>query len=307
MNNPIEHFLFTLRCLFIPKDKQGVHLSYKKRKARNQILSYYKENPSDDAGINAALSYLRTYGFINAYPYKFREKYCSSDIKIELDEDGDLFYTYPNGKRLYIRKMPIHVARRLMSSLLCEQDMESPHRYLSDFLQVEVGDVLLDIGCAEAFFALQFIEKLKHVYLFECDEEWIHSLQKTFAPWAEKVTIVRKYVSGIDSDTQTRLDTFFADKSDKPTFMKMDIEGAEVEVLESLGSMWKLPHLKLAVCTYHRQNDYADVVKKLKEHDFQVQRSDNYMLTSINGFVPPFFRVGVVRAKNMVKAHCASE
>lgn len=89
--------------------------------------------------------------------------------------------------------------------------------------------------------SLEIVDKAKHVYLFEAEESWIGDLEKTFAPWKEKVTIVRKYVSDIDDDNNVRLDSFFNKSILKPTFIKIDVEGAEMNVLNGCASLFT-PH-----------------------------------------------------------------
>lgn len=299
MKEILEHLYISLRCIVKPKDNQGINLHYKNRHLRNKIIEYYKNNPTNDESINNALYYLKEYGFSTPYPYKYRESYNCKDFKINVEDkqSDNMFYLYPDKKRLYLRHRPIHRTQRLLQSLFCEQDKDSSHRYLNNFLQVENGDVMVDVGCAEAFLSLQNIEKLKHLYLFECDEEWIEALKKTFKPWEEKVTIVNKYVSEKDSDNEIRLDTYFKDIKEKPTFIKMDIEGAETKALNGLGNLWETDNLKLAVCTYHLHDDYNKVTSILKDKQFKTQKSDNYILASVDEMAPPYFRVGLVRAK----------
>ena len=74
------------------------------------------------------------------------------------------------------------------------------------------GETLLDIGAAEAVFTLDTIDYIDRAYLFECDEAWIEALEATFAPWNDKIMIVRKYVSDVDDDNNITLDTFFQDE-----------------------------------------------------------------------------------------------
>lgn len=58
-------------------------------------------------------------------------------------------------------------------------------------IQASVANsIVADIGTAEGIFALNIIHSVKKVYLFECDPEWIIPLEKTFAPWINKIEIV---------------------------------------------------------------------------------------------------------------------
>lgn len=95
--------------------------------------------------------------------------------------------------------------------LLIEQDKRSAHRYVDSYEELK-GKTLLDIGAAEAIFTLDTIEYIDHAYLFECDESWIEALEATFAPYKEKITIVRKYVSDVNDEDNITLDTFFRDE-----------------------------------------------------------------------------------------------
>lgn len=67
-----------------------------------------------------------------------------------------------------------------------------PHNYQSAEHRVEKGDVLLDIGCSEAIFTLDNLEKVSEAYVFEADEEWKEPLSHTFP--VDKVHVVTKFV-----------------------------------------------------------------------------------------------------------------
>ncbi|MBK6977601.1 MAG: FkbM family methyltransferase [Cytophagaceae bacterium] len=91
-----------------------------------------------------------------------------------------------------------------------------------------------------------------------------YRFEATFAPYKDKVTIVEKYVSDHDDEKCIKLDTYFK-TSDKVTFIKADVEGAEGEVLKGAEKLIQnQTNLKVAVCTYHRQADAADLFDLLK-------------------------------------------
>lgn len=111
-----------------------------------------------------------------------------------------------------------------------EQDIKNSHHYLQENRIPENGDVIADIGAAEGIFALDVIDRCEKVYLFEMSESWITPLEKTFEAYKDKIEIVKKYVSNANDDICITMDDFFKDK--KITYIKADIEGAEISMLE---------------------------------------------------------------------------
>ena len=57
---------------------------------------------------------------------------------------------------------------------------------------VDKETIVADIGCAEANFSLDVIDKVKHIYLLETNNVWSEPLKATFGTYKEKVTIVNK-------------------------------------------------------------------------------------------------------------------
>ena len=177
---------------------------------------------------------------------------------------------------------------------------KSPHCYQDKDFKVEEGDILLDVGCAEAIFALDNIEKVSKAYLFECAPEWRKPLKLTFAPYKDKVVIVNKLVS----DKTTRKSTTLADIV-KPEmgkgahfFVKMDIEGWERTVINGNGDFFKSAKVKLSCCVYHRQDDATVIEKMLKDMGYKTRFSEGWMLPTMNGIHYPYFRHGVIYAQN---------
>jgi FkbM family methyltransferase len=67
----------------------------------------------------------------------------------------------------------------------------------------------------------------------------------------------------------TSLDSYFAKKPDEvlPTYIKMDIEGAEKEALKGSADVILRKHPKLAVCAYHKPEDVYVLPKLIHEID----------------------------------------
>lgn len=73
-------------------------------------------------------------------------------------------------------------AVRTYRSLEEEQDLHSPHYYFFDGLTLSENSVVADIGVAEGNFGLKIVDRVKELYLFECDAGWIEALEATLSP-----------------------------------------------------------------------------------------------------------------------------
>jgi hypothetical protein len=192
---------------------------------------------------------------VTFYPFAASLKYKRLNAKICYG-GGVLPYIEHGNKKLYL---PKNLSEREMEFiyryLLTEQDIDSPHRYVNSYAELE-GKIVLDIGAAEGIFALDAIEYAEKVYLFECDDQWIEALQATFEPWKEKVEIVRKYVGDTDTEECVTLDSFMEGKEQDNLHLKMDIEGAEQSALQGAKKLLTNgKRISFSVCTYHRDED----------------------------------------------------
>ena len=213
------------------------------------------------------------------YPYVWKKEYDEQHYEVNVDNTNGLPYVYHNGKKLYFKRDMLASAEAVYRGLLIEQDKRSAHRYVDSYEELK-GKTLLDIGAAEAIFTLDTIECIDHAYLFECDESWIEALEATFAPYKEKITIVRKYVSDVDDEDNITLDTFFRDegKSIDNLFLKMDIEGYERKALE--GAVHILEHGRQvggSVCIYHLHDDKKVIESELKKFNLKINIQPGYL------------------------------
>ncbi len=274
------------------------------RKQKRTILQYYSSLPAESVNNEerAALNYLEK-NALCVFPYPFQHNYHREDISVYKDEALNLKYVLTDGKRLYFkRKSSSRGIKRNYNYLLIEQDLNSPHRYLNNDFDVEDNDILVDVGAAEGNLALSVIEKVKKVYLFETDENWIEALRATFAPWKDKVEIINKFVSDKNNERTVSLDKFFKDRENY-TFLKIDVEGAENEVLNGCEDVLssEIP-LKVAVCCYHRPNDEFLFHERLLKRGFSTSFSHGYMIfDEPKTFFPPYLRKGVLRGEKIGK------
>jgi len=253
---------------------------------KREVINFLKRNIKSDSPLQ----------------YPVSKMYDSTKINVYYDKDQQMNYVLHNNKRLYFKKKwdQSSTVKEAYNNLLIEQDLESPHRYDTQTFSVEEGDVVVDLGSAEGIFALSVIERVKRMYLFEVDQDWISALEATFKPWREKVTIINKYVSNVDSDDMVTLDTFF--KSGQIDFIKADIEGAEPKLLEGASKILSRQFApKLVLCTYHRQNDAEILEKMLSNYGFTTSYSKGYVLWHLDEFQPPYLRKCLIRAEKTAK------
>ncbi len=270
------------------------------KKLPRTIFNYYINHPEKlTPEIELILNYLKT-NPIAVYPYTFQNQYHPEDIEVFYDKKNGLRYVLMNGKKLYFKKRwNVKRIKKAYSILLKEQDNQSPHRYLSEQFQFDEGDVLVDAGAAEGNFALSLVEKTSRIILFEPDKEWIEPLEATFEPWKHKVTIINKFVGDSTNSNQITLDNVISPIT-IGIFLKVDVEGAELKLLKGATQLLSQQKpFKIAICTYHREQDEKEISEFLRGYNFKISFSDGYMLPIFDKKMrsPYFFRRGLIRAK----------
>lgn len=175
---------------------------------------------------------------------------------------------------------------------------KSPHAYTDAFFTVEAGDVVVDIGCSDALFAFHHAPAASRLYLFESWSRWKPALTASFAPYREKTTILDKFVTDRTEGRNVRLVDAVAVEPGARYFIKMDIEGGERAVLAASRDFLQANKVKLSCCVYHRQDDAEAIAAFLKELGYSVRFSAGWMLPLVNGVHFPYFRHGVLYARN---------
>lgn len=247
------------------------------------ILDTWKDKEPNDPELIEALRYLevtRSYRFI---PYEFTKKYQKITTRAKKYDGFPAILV--DGKTLYFPKsFGCPWASGYYRCLMTELDNESPHRYFSKtFPEPFENEILLDVGAAEAVISLQYIEKVKHVFIFECDENWIEALHKTFEPYKDKVTIVNKYVSDKNEGNSINLDSFilnyYGENGFNEHFMaKVDIEGAEASMLRGCKRLIDNKNSRFAIATYHKSNDSTEFKQLFDEYGYKTELSPKYVL-----------------------------
>lgn len=250
--------------------------------------------------------YIQKNGLTN-FPYKALQEV--PPFESGYDNRLHLPYVVHKGKRLYFPySYPVDMCIKMYTSYIGEECLlggryreKQPHQYVTDTFTIDEGDVLVDVGCAEALLSLDNIEKVSKVYLFEGDQTWMPALKATFSDYQDKVVIINKYVSDSDTENTITLHTALQQEQSKSLFIKMDIEGAEVDVLNSSRDfLTNRKDVKIACCTYHHQHDGEEIFRILESMGYTCEFSEGYMLFNLYDKLQyPFFRHGLVRARNV--------
>jgi hypothetical protein len=291
----MNKYLFPIYRTIVPKPLRTIIL---KKNLRKNILGYFASLPVDEVNDDhrEVLEYLSN-NEVRIFPYPFHNDYSAEQIEVKFDSEKGLRYVMQEGKRLYFKKRwGAKRIKKAYSDLMREQDVKSPHRYLAGSFQAAENDILADIGAAEGNFSLSVVDKVKKIYLFEYDREWIDALHATFEPWQDKVEIIAKFVSGNNDESHIRFDTFIANHRDV-NFLKIDVDGAESEVLGSCKELFSSEGpLKIALCTYHKNNDEKDFITLLEDYGFMVTPSKGYMINYYDKKMKaPYLRRGLIR------------
>ncbi len=176
----MDKLLFSVYRVLVPKPLRTIILKWT---LRIKILNYFSHLPEEAVNEEQkeVLNYLEE-NPLSIFPYSFGKGYPPENVEVFSDPGNRMKYVIHEGKKLYFKKRWNKKRIRLSYSELCkEQDIRSPHCYITDDFTPDKNDVIADIGAAEGNFSLSLIEKVKKIYLFEYNREWIAALEFTFA------------------------------------------------------------------------------------------------------------------------------
>lgn len=259
-----------LKKLHIPAEKILTFQDLEK-KAAERIAEKYKD--SEDEEIREALAVYEK-GILNVLGSYLPENVRYS--RVYRDKDGDPYILF-EGKRMYYPHDYCFLKQNkeeAVMDVLYEQGEDSPHLYVRDDREIPDDSVIVDAGVCEGNFALRYVERARKIYLIESDPGWMKALHKTFAGYADKVVFCSKYLSRFETEEMTTLDALVAEEID---FLKMDIEGAEIDALLGGKELLQRSHAKCAICSYHRQFDEKYIKFLLQSYGYATEHSKGYM------------------------------
>lgn len=254
-----------------------------------------KYSNSCDTEIQEVLGFYKT-NSLNVFGYY--ENTIETIYPVLYEIDGMPYIWFENKKMYYPKsyKFARKDNRECVNNVLYEQGKGSPHRYIQSDNFSGKNMVIVDAGVCEGNFALRYVESAKKVYLIEPDNEWVEALQRTFSAYKEKVVFCDKFLSGEDSETTITLDTLVSENID---FLKMDIEGYEIEALRGGKRVLSESIANCAICSYHKHGDETAIKEVLECYGYKTEVSEGYMFFPFDAELE--FRKGIVYGKKFRK------
>ncbi|WP_165456463.1 FkbM family methyltransferase [Pedobacter kyonggii] len=179
------------------------------------------------------------------------------------------------------------------------------HYYEIPQTAIAPGDVVVDCGSAEGFFAFRHQYTAGRIYVLEPLPLFIDSLQQLFGrkdnvvilPVAAGDTCQKAYINmtsdstilngtigqhsenseAIEIDVVT-IDSLFADKGIMIDYLKADIEGFEENMIRGAIETIRASKPKIAITTYHKGQDYEKLIALIKS----VVPEYNYLVKGIH-------------------------
>lgn len=182
---------------------------------------------------------------------------------------------------------------RISADLSYFKKVYVPNQYYpSDIFEFSDSEILVELGSNNGLTLLEFIDKVdskyKKIFCFEPETESIERLKSIISRQSGNIVLIEKaawgkqenviFVNdngaatahiGEHDDITNSSYTVHADKVDNCigdehiTYIKMDVEGAEVRVLKGCEKTILRDKPKIAACIYHKPSDFLDISEYL--------------------------------------------
>ena len=247
----------------------------------------------ENEGINKTIHFLDVITFLDEKPLYLEGSNLSMTFIDQARHDIDL--NYPQYEWLY-KKLSDERSKKILLDLLNFRknrdlsylrayEVDFIGQYFEDFLGISENEVFVDVGAFDGNTSIEFIKycpKYKSIYIFEPSspnlakaKENLNKYQSVyFFPMGlsdQKAMLKFDALSGsASSASEDGKDTIQVDRldsvlSERVTFIKMDIEGAEGKAIAGMTEHIINDHPKLAISVYHRPKDLWLIPKQILE------------------------------------------
>jgi FkbM family methyltransferase len=262
----------------------------------------YKEHPDAIMLIAACKKYsdeiyrqLLTIGFDDENIYRIYSGYERYSIETLKNHYNDYAWAYDFFSDERSKQIVLDRIRQYL--FFCEVDSEPPaDQYFDQAVQFTEEEVFVDGGCFTGDTTLEFIRRMngkyKNIICFEPDKENYVAAKKNLAKY-KNIQLIDKGLYDRDVevffDSQNNktskivsygenfiscvsLDSYFNTQPTDfaPTFIKLDIEGAELSALHGMRNIIRSARPKLAICVYHKPEDIYTIpryILKLSDYN----------------------------------------
>lgn len=167
--------------------------------------------------------------------------------------------------------------------------VEQGQYFDTDFMCFEDKEIFVDAGCKDFFSSFEMIKYCKNlnkIYAFEPDcynyqdclklKDKLHGIEVElfeYGTWSKKDTLYFSATGDGSSHITNNGDMAInvmaiddaVDPDDRITFIKMDVEGSELESLKGAKGTIQKYKPKLAICIYHKEEDMTEIPLYIKE------------------------------------------
>lgn len=268
---------------------------------RSTILDWADRNPHEASGYEEEIGFVDRYGpYVLPYEFVFDPKYRA--IAIHRDRRAGHFFAMYNSRRIYFPKQwSEKKCFHYFQSVWVEQNGRSPHRYR--LWDMPVNDqTVIDIGAAEGNFSVEAAEVARRVVLAEGDPLWWGALELTFAPFRSKVRLIKAFVEADNDSGGEAVSMRNLISSERPSLVKMDVEGAARDLLQSVHELLERAEgPDFVVATYHYPSESSEVKQLLEACGYRTNKSEGWMLVPFDtNQQPPYFREALIHATKSV-------
>jgi len=312
-------------------DDEDVRLAYeylKKRPHSVALFPYEKLRDMPPVEVHTDKDSKMSYVMHNGRPLYFpkgeNEKFVRWLYRFAIEDDDIMGNGYRQrsphayqSERYHIEEGDVLIdaggGRCLSAQAVIDDVMEQVEKAVFRHARDGERDAVFDVGSARGLLALDVIDKVSKVYMVEPAPRWWKPIEATFAPYQDKVELVKGSLSG-KKKAKEKEDNKKKKKEKKiglvdllekcgqqRVFVMMDIEGKELEVLKDAQDYLKAAKtpITLAVCAYHRTTDYDDLMRFFESIGYHTETQPGYIYTDMNdGQGVHSLRRGVIRASN---------
>lgn len=200
----------------------------------------------------------------------------------ELFEKAYQILADERSKEDFVKVLNFKISGKVNYLFDCEYQKSELYK---DIIHLSDEEVIVDLGAYDGDTIREFLDvtggKYKKIYAFEPDEKNFRKLKAkcealentefyNLGAWDKKETLLFSKKNGRNSHKSengvpVNFDSVDNIVKEKITFLKMDIEGAELKALQGAENSIKRFKPKLYVCAYHRNEDFFALALKINE------------------------------------------